>query len=313
MFSKIITLSLNPAIDVTLWTQTLQPDEDNLVEGEQYDAAGKAMNVSRVLRYYGLDSTALVLAGRHNLYRYEQRLKAEKVNYKLITIDGYIRENLSIVQPDRTVTRLMREGFCVEYETVEEIKTQLTEVVEPNALVVISGKLPRGISPTVLKMICRHITQLGGKISLDTTSLELEDILEIRPWVMKPNYQEFCQLAGRELSSINDMVALGRQINAKGVENCLVSLGPEGILYTSDSGVFRVQVPAVDVISSVGSGDCTLAGFIMSVQQELPLERCLKVAAAFGTAACLTEGTNPPPKLATANILQQLKVCKIPT
>lgn len=311
MFSKIVTLSLNPAIDVTLWTQTLRPDEDNLVEDEQYDAAGKAMNVSRALRYYGVDSTALVLAGCHNLHRYEERLKAEKVNYRLITVDGYIRENISIVQPDRTVTRLMRQGFCVEYETVDEICDQLSQLVTENALVVISGKLPRGISATVLKMICRHIASLGGRVSLDTSNLTLADMYEIKPWIIKPNYAEACQLAGQELNSQSALLEFGRDINAHGVEHCLISLGGEGLLHTCTESATRVQVPTIDVISSVGAGDCTLAGFIMSVQQEMSTERCLRMAAAFGTAACLTEGTNPPPKLATANILQQLKLNRI--
>lgn len=312
MFSKIITLSLNPAIDVTLWTQTLKPDEDNIVEDEQYDAAGKAMNVSRALRYYGVDSTALVLAGRHNLHRYEERLRAEKVNYRLVTVDGYIRENISIVQPDRSVTRLMREGFCVEYEAVDEIKAQLSQMVTEGALVVISGKLPRGISPKVLKMICGHIASLGGRIALDTSTLTLEDFYEIKPWIIKPNYAEACQLAGEELASEKALEDFGREVNAHGIDNCLISLGGEGLIHTCAESVTRVLVPSVDVISAVGAGDCTLAGFIMSVQQGLSVERCLRVAAAFGTAACLTEGTNPPPKLATANIIQQLKLKKLP-
>ena len=308
MFSKIVTLSLNPAIDVTLWTDTLKTGEDNYVQDEQYDAAGKAMNVSRALRYYGVDSYALVLAGRHNLHRYEQRLMAEKVNYKIIPVDGYIRENLSIVQPDRTVTRLMREGFCVEYETVDEIKAQLDEIVVPGTLVVIAGSLPRGISPLVLKMICRHIDQLGARISLDTSGVTVDDLCEIKPWVIKPNYQEACQLLGQEINDAEAIIQLGHRLNQGGIEHCIFSLGSEGLIYTGSGVVTRIQVPNVDVISSVGAGDCTVAGFIMSVQQGLPLERCLRVAAAFGTAACLTEGTNPPPKLATANIMQQVKV-----
>lgn len=311
MFGKIITLSLNPAIDVTLWTDTLKTDDENPVIDEQYDAAGKAMNVSRALRYYGVDSLALVLAGCHNLHRYEERLKAEKVNYRLIMVDGYIRENISIVQPDRTVTRLLREGFCVEYETVDQIKEELTKVVTPDSLVVISGKLPRGISPTVLKMICGHVDRLGGKIALDTSNITVEDIYEIKPWVMKPNYEEACQMSNSELCHKEALVEFGFEANRHGIEHCIVSLGDEGFIHTSDGNATLVQVPMVDVMSSVGAGDCLLAGFIMSAQQLLPLESCLKVAAAFGTAACMTEGTNPPPKLATANIMQQVRCRKI--
>lgn len=312
MFSKIITLSLNPALDITLWTETLQTGVANVVECEQYDAAGKSMNVTRTLRYYGVDSSALVLAGKHNLYRYEQRLKSEKVNYKLILVDGYIRENLSIIQSDHSVTRLMREGFCVEYEVIEEIKEELANLVTENSLVVISGQLPKGISPNVFKMICKQITDLGGSISLDTSSLSLGDIYDIKPWLMKPNYVEACQLAGKKLESEQDIVEFGKDLNMHGIKHCIVSAGAEGLYHTCADGALHVMVPAVDVCSSVGAGDCCLAGFIRAIQQGGNLEGSLKLAAAFGTAACLTEGTNPPPKLASANILLQVETESLP-
>ncbi len=308
MFSKIITLSLNPALDLTLWTDTLMPDSDNVVQDERYDAAGKAVNVSRTLRYYDVDNLAIVLAGCHNLHRYEQQLRNERVHYRIITIDGYIRENISIVQPDRTVTRLMREGFYVEYQAVDEILQVLTETVEQNSLVAISGSLPKGINPKVFKEICAHISGLGAKIALDTSSLVREDIYEIRPWVIKPNYAELCGIVGKKRVNWKEMVEIGREMNAHGVEHCIVSAGQEGLLYVGGGRAIRAEVPEVDVVSSVGAGDSALAGFIMMLQQERDLDSSVRLAAAFGTAACLTDGTNPPAKLATANILQQVKL-----
>lgn len=308
MFSKIITLSLNPALDVTLWTETLMPDSDNIVQDERYDAAGKAVNVSRTLRYYDVDNLAIVLAGCHNLHRYEQQLRNERVHYRIITIEGYIRENISIVQPDRTVTRLLREGFYVEYEAVDEIQKVLTESVEAGSLVVISGSLPKGINSRIFKQICAHIHSLGAKIALDTSSLVQEDIYEIKPWAIKPNYAELCGIVGRKMVNWKEMVEIGRDMNAHGVEHCIISVGQEGLMYVGHDRAIRAEVPEIDVVSSVGAGDSALAGFIMSMQQGRDLENCVRMATAFGTAACLTDGTNPPARLATANILQQVKL-----
>ena len=311
MFNKIISLSLNPAIDITLWTDTLHCG-DNIVEAERYDSAGKSMNVSRALRAYGVDSTAIVLLGTHNIFRYEDRLKSEKMKYRIIPVEGYTRENLSIIQPDRTVTRLMRDGFCVEHETIEEILSALSEEIVENSLVVISGKLPRGISPNVLISICEHIASLGAKISIDTSSLTMKEIIKIKPFIVKPNIDEASQIAQEQLKNPEDIVAFGKELNKNGITHCIISAGADGIYYTSsENDSFHVMVPSVDVSSSVGAGDCTLAGFIYSIQEGKNIEKCLSVAAAFGTSACLTEGTNPPPRLSCANILQQVKIEKM--
>ncbi len=311
MFNKIVTLSLNPAIDATLWIDKLESEGENVVSAERYDAAGKAMNVSRALRYYGVDSTALVLAGRYNLERYESRLRAEKVNYHMVLIDDYIRENISIVQENKSMTRIMRPGFCVKYEAVDEINDELAKLVDEDTVVVISGSLPRGISPEVLRMICDRITSLGGKVSLDTASVSLKDIQNIKPYIVKPNYLEACALLGKENCTISELVELGKTLNADGIEHVLISLSADGMLYIGEEKALHVHVPVVTVVSSIGAGDCALAGFLLSVKKGGTIMQSIAMAAAMGTATCLTEGTNPPPKLATANILQQLDITEV--
>ncbi len=310
MFDNIVTLSLNPALDVTLWMDELVVDGNNIVTEERYDAAGKAMNVSRTLRSFGVDSLAIVLAGKYNLYPYEERLISEGIRYEIIPVDGYIRENISIILPDKSVTRLLREGFTVGYETVEAICKKMDERISTGTLVVVSGQLPKGISPTVLKMICRRIHDLGGRIALDTSSISLEDLYEIRPWLVKPNYAEMCGYCGRDLGDHDGIRDSAREMNQNGVEHVLMSLGRGGILYSGKGVQLRVDVPEVGVVSSVGAGDCTMGGFIKAVQCGGDIFRCVSTAAASGTAACMGEGTHPPSKIAMANILQQLR-CRV--
>ena len=307
MFDRIITLSLNPAIDATLWVEKVRQGADNGVQGEKYESAGKAMNVSRALRIYGVDSLAVVLAGDRNRERYEEPLKDEGIHYTIIPVEGYTRENISVVQGDHSVTRFLREGFSVPYEAVEELIELLGREVAPGTLVVISGTLPAGISDKLLKKICLAIRQAGGRVALDTSArFSLEDMAEVAPWMIKPNRGELEALAHRELPDIPEQVRFCQELRRCGVEHCLVSMGDSGILYTGEEGVYQVMVPDVKVISAVGSGDYCLAGFVLSQFTGKTLVQSLKTAASFGTAACLTEGTSPPTYIATANILQQV-------
>ena len=307
MFDRIVTLSLNPAIDITLWVDEVLKNSDNFVRAEKYEAGGKAVNISRALSLYGVDNLAVVLAGRHNQERYESRLRAEGIRYSLIPVDGYTRENISVVQGDRTVTRFLREGFTVPYEAVEELTQELSQLVQEGTLVVISGSLPGGISVKTLKNICRDVTKWGGMLAVDVAAdITMEDVAEMSPWMIKPNRKELSEFTRRELTTNQELIDCCLELNRLGVENCLVSMGYHGIIYTGPEGVYQVDVPDVNVVSAVGSGDYCLAGFLMGRATGGDMMKALKTAAAFGTAACLTEGTEPPTRLAMANILQQV-------
>ena len=114
-------ICLQPFILNTVLNSRIQTGADNVVWMERYESAGKAMNVSRALRIYGVDSLAVVLAGDRNQERYEEPLKDEGIHYTIIPVEGYTRENISVVQGDHSVTRFLREGFSVPYEAVEEL------------------------------------------------------------------------------------------------------------------------------------------------------------------------------------------------
>ena len=307
MFDRIVTLSLNPAIDVTLWVDEVSPGGENQVTAEKYEAGGKALNISRVLSMYGVENLAVVLAGSQNLPRYEERLRAEGIRYSLVPVEGSTRENIVVVEQDRRTTTFLREGFTVPYEAVEELTERLSDLVGERTLVAVSGSLPTGFSVKSLKTVCGSVARRGGLLALDVAAeLTMEDVAELRPWTIKPNRRELCAFARRELSTNQEIVDCCRELNGLGVENCLVSLGYHGIICTSPSGVYQVEVPDVNVVSAVGSGDYCLAGFLAAKAAGGDMVQALKTAAAFGTAACLTEGTAPPTRLATANILHQV-------
>ena len=311
-FEKIITLSLNPVADITLYVDELRAGVENQVLHELYDAAGKAVNVSRVLQSYGVPSTALIVAGEENSRRYFARLKDENVDTRAIFNQGRIRENISIVTAQGTLTRLIRQGPKLKPRTVDELEEALEAEVAPSTLVVVAGLMPEGITEEILCEICAFIRRSGGAVALDSRDATLENLPKIQPWVVKPNYEELCALVGWRPVNNDELKQALLQVHGAGAQHVLASLGPEGAACTNGQVTYKADVPQLEEIkSTVGAGDATLAGFLIAHGYKYDLKRSVQLAASFGTAACLVEGTNPPRRISVGMINSQVTVYEI--
>ena len=311
-FEKIITLSLNPVADITLYVDELRAGVENQVLHELYDAAGKAVNVSRVLQSYGVPSTALIVAGEENSRRYFARLKDENVDTRAIFNQGRIRENISIVTAQGTLTRLIRQGPKLKPRTVDELEEALEAEVAPSTLVVVAGLMPEGITEEILCEICAFIRRSGGAVALDSRDATLANLPKLQPWVIKPNYEELCALVGWRPANDGELKQALQQVHEAGASHVLASLGPEGMAYTNGRVTYRAQVPQLEEVkSTVGAGDAALAGFLIAHDYQYDLKRSVQLAAAFGTASCLVEGTNPPRRISVGMINNQVTVYEI--
>lgn len=312
MFDKIITLSLNPVADITCYVNNFEPGGNSIVESELYDAAGKAVDVSRVLQSYEIANTALIVAGQENSKRYFDRLKDENVATRVIHMEGRLRENMSIITPDGIATRISRKSPKIKHKTIDELEAVLSEEIKPATLVVLAGAMPEGVTDEIFCEICAFIKESGGILALDTSAATLDNIAKIQPWVLKPNYKELCELVGRKLETMDELKWAVTRIASLGVHHVLASLGSEGILYTNGSVTYKADVPVLSEIkSTIGAGDAALAGFIIAHDYKYDLKRSIRFAAAFGTASCLVEGTNPPRRISVAMINNQVSVYEI--
>lgn len=311
-FSKIITLSLNPVADITFYFNEYVTGEANQIQSELYDAAGKAVDVSRVLRSYEIENTALIVAGQENSKRYFERLKDENVQTRVIYTEGRLRENISIVTPDKVCTRLIAKGPKLRHRTIDEVEAALSEEIKKDTLVVVAGLMPEGITDEIFCEICAFIKECGGVIALDTRAATRENLQKIHPWVLKPNYEELCALIGRRPATQQELKDAVKEVADWGVEHVIASLGGEGMLYTDGTVFYRAEVPALsDIKSTVGAGDASLAGFIIAHDYKYDRKRSVQFSAAFGTASCLVEGTNPPRRISVAMVNNQVKVYEI--
>jgi fructose-1-phosphate kinase PfkB-like protein len=135
----------------------------------------------------------------------------------------------------------------------------------------------------------------------------MEDFAAVKPWFIKPNQEEISRCVGKEIRTPAEALEAAREIRARGIENVMVSLGGDGAVLSSAEGDFTVSVPKIDVISTIGAGDSSVAGFCAAFAEgKSPIE-CLINAVSYGSAACLTAGTNPPKREDVEAIRKMIK------
>ena len=163
--------------------------------------------------------------------------------------------------------------------------------------------MPVGITSLDALSFLGELKEKGARIVIDSKSIKLDELIEFKPWLIKPNKDEAEAYSEKAISSADDAKDFAKSLHGCGIENVIISLGEDGAVMSSDSGELYVKAPKITPISTIGAGDSMIAGFIDGFVKGLPIEECFKRAIAFGSAACLTEGTNPPLKTEVHRLL----------
>lgn len=303
---RIYTLTLSPAYDVHASAEMFAAFHENLATVESREAGGKGVNISRALAAGGGSSTAVVVLGRENSAEFEQALEAANISTLPFRRPGRIRENLTLHCPGVPETRISFTGFSVDGEILNQVRAAME--IQPGTVVTFTGRVPAGIDMAQVKEFLGELQRSGARIVLDSRSFDLEDILQVRPWLIKPNQEEISMLFGCQVQSMEQAVEKAKTFAAAGIENVMVSLGSDGALLIHEGRIFRAVPPKITAVSTIGAGDSAIAGFIAAAQKDLPPKECLKWAAAYGTAACLTQGSQPPRAADIQDILAKIQI-----
>ena len=287
----IYTITLNPALDRTLWIQKVRDDVSNRILEEKSFAGGKSVDVSKVLKNLGVDNIALGFVGGFAGRELEGRLLNEGIETDFVRVSGETRTNI-IIHETGTGKQLAfnARGPEIKPDELMQFIEQL-ERLPCGELVAIGGSIPLGVSPEIYRKIINLVKRCQAKVVLDVDGEALRQGIKALPNVIKPNIHELSELAGRELKGLDDVVSAARSINQQGVEIVLVSMGAKGILLVSDGQQYLAVPPNVNVESTIGAGDSSVAGFIFGLVQGKDLKQCLIYAVAAGTATTLRQGT----------------------
>ncbi len=290
---QIITITLSPAFDRHCRCDDFQPFCENLAQTISLDAGGKGINCSRALTVNGIQNLALVLLGKEQADVFCQALQAEKIAHRALLCDGNIRENLTLHKKDAPETRISFSGFSANDAVLPELDAVIKQETKsfPSFYLVFSGRIPNGISKaSCIDFLISH-RKRGARLVIDSKSFTKEDLISLCPFLIKPNKEELALL---HPLGADDPLQAARDLQDAGVESVAVSLGAQGAYLVCKEGMFQATPPAVATRSTIGAGDSFLAGFLAAKAAGKPSHEALRTAVAYGSAACLRDGTKPP-------------------
>ena len=292
---RIFTITLNPAFDIHCNVEGFSLYRESIAEIISREAGGKGVNISRALASVGRDNTAIVASGSENGDEFSKMLRKDLCSVELISLDGRIRENITLHEENKPETRISFGGFSADRGLLRAVRDKIGEV-DSDTVVTFTGSIPRGIEPADAVTTLRDLKNAGAKVVVDSRSLSLAELLEIKPWLIKPNKDEIEGYIGRKITDVKDAADVALDLFSAGIENVMISLGGDGAVLSNDGGTFYAKPPSVCAVSTVGAGDSTVAGFIHGFCEGYSPRRILAIAVAFGTSACMQCGTKPPKK-----------------
>lgn len=302
-----ISVTMNPSVDVTLWLDGLDFDATNRVVDETREMGGKGINVSRVIRSFGLPNLCMAVCGEENSAEFAAYLEQAGMRYELLKVEGAVRENLTLRHGEKTV-KLNRKGPFVSVMMIGALMAMIESHIHPGDIVTFGGSLPENVSVTDYAELIMAVKQAGARVVIDSDLFTLEDYRRIGPWLIKPNIHELRHIVPLADETPQTVMAAAEQLYAAGVENVLVSLGAEGLLCVNGEGVTRAVPPAVEAYSTVGAGDSALAGYIIGEIKGYSLEQRVRLAAACGTACVRQEATILATPTTVEDLLNQVQV-----
>ena len=308
---KIITITLNPAFDVHCSAEHFEACHENLATITEREAGGKGVNISRALTMNGVDNLALLAVGDANGADFCRELDKDGMTYEAIELKGRIRENITIHTKDAPETRLSFTGFATDESLLEKFEEKLIPMLESGDLVTFTGSVPSGISMAAVKGFIANIKNTGAKVVIDSRSFKKDDLIETKPWLIKPNEEEIAVYLGREIDSFESVMDGAVALYESGIENVMISLGSKGALLVCADGAFIAHPPKIKAISTIGAGDSSIGGFLAAAAAGKRSDEMIKTAVSFGSAACMSAGTRPPVPADVAKIYADVTVEKL--
>jgi 6-phosphofructokinase 2 len=291
--AEIVTLTPNPAIDISTSVDRIVPMRKLRCAPQRRDPGGGGVNVARVVKRFGGDVEAILPVGGFTGQLLRRLINDEEIPHRVIEVEAETREDYSVSELSTAQQyRFVLPGLPLcEAEWRECLKALAGTEPRPK-FVVGSGSLPPGVPNDFYAQAAAIARKLGAKFIVDTSGAPLAIAMEHGVYMIKPNLREMRDLVGVELLNQNDWIIAAREyINAGKVEVVALSLGHLGALLVTRDQALRSQALPIKPVSAVGAGDSFLGAMIFSLAKGKSLTDAFRLGMAAGSSALINEGT----------------------
>lgn len=289
----IVTLTLNPALDIATSVATVVPEHKLRCAQPTYEPGGGGLNVARAVHKLGGSAIACYFAGGYTGSMLTQMLADEGIEQRPIPTEGRTRESFAVFEETSTQQyRFNMPGPQIQTHECEQMLMTLASLTPSPAYIVISGSLPPDMPASIFHQFADLAEQIHARLIVDTSGPGLQAALARGVYLIKPNYRELSLLAGHSIESDPDLDEIAQSIVDSGQsEVVLVSLGAAGAALYTKQGCVRYRTPTVPILSKVGAGDSMVGGLVLALARGEPLVEAARFGVAAGSAAVMTPGS----------------------
>ncbi|SFG32370.1 1-phosphofructokinase [Sporolactobacillus nakayamae] len=287
----IYTCTMNPAIDLFTEFNSFEPHVVNRSVFEDYQANGKTINISFMLKKMGIDSVATGFLGGFTGTYIDDELNQTGIATDFVIIDGITRIN-TFIKAGAAEYKAVNRGPAISLAAQAQLIDKISKLTGKDMLFV-SGSLPRGVDDSILKRISQLSVQKGFQLILDVSSNALLSCLEDHPYLIKPSDEELAAWLGVKPDSFNSeaqLIEAAEKLLKKGAQRILVSRGEKGTMYVDKEHILFTTAPKGEVVNTACAGDTLLGTFIGSRLKNKSLEDALVYATAAGSSTAFTAG-----------------------
>jgi 1-phosphofructokinase len=289
--SRIVTVTLNPVFDKSLLIPDFRPGGTFIAEESLTIAAGKGVNVSRVLKNVSIDSIVSGVLPREGKDIYHKLLESDGFTHDFISTEGVIRTNVTIVSRAHAgETHLRERGPTVRRSALDLLKKKLMTLIEDETVFVFSGSIPEGLPSSSYGDLIDVVKRYGCSVFLDTSKNALRNALSSGPLFIKPNLKEVQDALGYLPGNREELKKACTDFHALGIENVMITMGKDGVVFSRKDEIILARVEISAPVNSVGSGDAAVAGSVIGILKGFDTKSIARLACAFGGANTLVSG-----------------------
>lgn len=302
---SIVTLTMNPALDITVAAEAVRPTEKIRCSRARYDAGGGGINVAKIAHVLGAPISAVFPAGGASGDLVTRLITEAGVPFRRIDIAEPTRESLTI---DETGTGLQYRFVLPGPRVTPSEQAECVNLLRAEAMtaqfVVASGSLPPGVPADFYQRIADVCGETGARFVLDTSGAGLQHVHR-GVSVLKASVRELRECVGRDLTTESEQLDAAHGLVDSGRAGAVVvSLGAQGALLATQTESCRFAAIPMRAVSGVGAGDAMVAGITVGLTRGWPLSTSVRFGMAAGAAMLMTPGTAPCTRADTERLFE---------
>jgi 6-phosphofructokinase 2 len=313
MSERILTLTVNPAIDRIVTVDRLVFEDRAYIEQTNEAAGGRGINAARVLSSLGGNVTAITMSGpREGGRRFEEALAQDGFSKEIVKIRQPIRVNLTISDTKGLSVKLNERGPKLSQADQNKLISAVEKLLPEASWLMLCGSVPPGVEAHFYTKLIRLATKHNVKSFLDTDGDALLHGLEAEPTLVKPNQSEAERLLNVPLITRSQFISAVKSIKTMGAKAVALSLGSRGVVAISEAGdVLEAVPPYIEAVCPIGAGDAAAAAIVWSLARGDAFSDAMRWGVAAGTASSKLPGINLANLEQTEEVYAHTSVAKI--